>query len=156
MGLDPVTLEILANKVVAASEEMASTLQRTARTLFVKEAADYACALVGLDGRIFAFPRALGATLFVNMDAGPTIRAVPDPEPGDVIVTNDPYLSGGMATHTPDITLIAPYFHAGRIVAYGWCFIHATDVGGAVPSSIAPSPRRDLQGGAPHPAHEAG
>ena len=139
MGLDPVTLEILANKVVAASEEMASTLQRTARTLFVKEAADYACALVGLDGRIFAFPRALGATLFVNMDAGPTIRAVPDPEPGDVIVTNDPYLSGGMATHTPDITLIAPYFHAGRIVAYGWCFIHATDVGGAVPSSIAPS-----------------
>ena len=139
MQLDPVLLEILANKVVAASEEMASTLQRTARTLFVKEAADFACALVGVDGRVFAHPWASGVNLFVNLDANEAIRAVPDLEPGDVIVTNDPYLSGAMVTHTPDITVIEPYFHKGRIVAYGWCFIHSTDVGGSVPSSIAPS-----------------
>ena len=43
---------------------MASALQRTARTLFVKEAADYARALVGLHGCIFAHPRASGVTLF--------------------------------------------------------------------------------------------
>ena len=139
MKLDPVLLEILANKFVAATEEMASALQRTARTLFVKEAADYACALLGLDGRVVAHPRAMGVTILINLDAGAAIRAVPDLEPGDVIVTNDPYATEGMVSHTPDITLIAPYFHDGRIVAYGWCFIHSTDVGGAVPSSIAPS-----------------
>ena len=49
MKLDPVLLEILATKVVAATEEMANALQRTARTLFDKEAADYACALLGVD-----------------------------------------------------------------------------------------------------------
>jgi N-methylhydantoinase B len=147
MKLGPVQLEILANKVVAASEMMASALQRTARTLFVKEAADYACALVGLHGRIFAHPRASGVTLFVNLDATTTLAAVPDLDPGDVIVTNDAYLSGGMATHSPDITVIEPYFHDGRIVAYGWCFIHSTDVGGAVPSSIAPSLHEIFQEG---------
>ena len=147
MRLGPVQLEILANKVVAASEMMASALQRTARTLFVKEAADYACALVGLHGRIFAHPRASGVTLFINLDATTTLAAVPDLEPGDVIVTNDAYLSGGMATHSPDITVIEPYFHDGRIVAYGWCFIHSTDVGGSVPSSIAPSLHEIFQEG---------
>ena len=147
MKLGPVLLEILANKVVAASEMMASALQRTARTLFVKEAADYACALVGLHGRIFAHPRASGVTLFVNLDATTTLAAIPELDPGDVIVTNDAYLSGGMATHSPDITVIEPYFHDGRIVAYGWCFIHSTDVGGAVPSSIAPSLHEIFQEG---------
>ena len=139
MKLDPITLEILANKVVAATEEMANTLQRTARTLFVKEAADYACTLMGRDGLVMAYPPASGATIFINMDANPTLRCVPDLEPGDVIVTSDPYASGGMVTHTPDITLLAPYFHDGKIVAYGFAFVHSTDVGGAVPSSIAPS-----------------
>ena len=147
MKLDPVLLEILATKVVAATEEMANALQRTARTLFVKEAADYACALLGVDGRVIAYPPALGATIFINMDAQPSIDAVPDLEPGDVIVTNDPYLSFGMVTHTPDITLIEPYFHEGSIVAYGWAFVHSTDVGGSVPSSIAPSLNEVFQEG---------
>jgi N-methylhydantoinase B len=60
MKMDPVLLEILANKLVAATEEMASALQRTARTLFVKEAADYACAILDLDGRVIAHPRPWG------------------------------------------------------------------------------------------------
>ncbi len=139
MKLDPILLEILANKFVAATEEMASALQRTARTLFVKEAADYACALLNLDGRVIAHPRAMGVTILINLDASAAIRAVPDLEPGDVILTNDPYATEGMVSHTPDLTLIQPYFHDGKIVCYGWCFIHSTDVGGSVPSSIAPS-----------------
>ncbi|MDP7666831.1 MAG: hydantoinase B/oxoprolinase family protein, partial [Rhodospirillales bacterium] len=69
MRTDPVLLEILANKSVSAAVEMATTLQRTARTIFVKEAADFACALVGVDGRVFAHPPAMGVGLFVDMDA---------------------------------------------------------------------------------------
>ncbi len=147
MKMDPVLLEILANKFVAATEEMASALQRTARTLFVKEAADYACAILDLDGRVIAHPRAMGVTILINLDASVAIAAVPDLEPGDVIVTNDPYTTEGMVSHTPDITLIEPYFHDGEIVAYGWCFIHSTDVGGTVPSSIAPSLNEIFQEG---------
>lgn len=138
MKLDPVTLEILSNKTAAVTEEMCLTLQRTGRTLYVKETADFACALVGLDGRFFAYPRTIGISGFVGLECLPTIEAVGPLEPGDVILTNDPYRSEGMSTHLPDFHLIQPYFHEGEIVAYGWCFVHCSDVGGRVPSSISP------------------
>lgn len=136
---DPITLEILSNKVNAAAEEMSFTLQRTGRTLYVKETADFATALVDLKGRFFAYPRDIGVSNFMDLDCMPTIAAVPDLQPGDVIMTNHPFLTEGMATHLPDLHMIQPYFHDGVIVAYGWCFIHCTDIGGRVPSSISPS-----------------
>ena len=147
MNLDPVTLEILGNKVAAATEEMCFTLQRTGRTLYVKETADFACALAALDGTFFAYPRSIGVSGFVALDCMPTIAAVGTLEPGDIIVTNDPYSSAGLATHLPDLHLIEPYFHEGRIVAYGWTFVHCSDVGGRVPSSISPTNREIFQEG---------
>lgn len=138
MKLDSVTLAILGNKLAAVSEEMCLTLQRTGRTLYVKETADFACALAGLDGRFFAYPRSIGVSGFVGLECLPTIAAVGPLEPGDVILTNDPYRSEGLSTHLPDLHMIEPYFHEGRIVAYGWCFVHCSDVGGRVPSSISP------------------
>ncbi|MBN8931707.1 MAG: hydantoinase B/oxoprolinase family protein, partial [Rhizobium pusense] len=147
MKLDPVTLEILNNKVAAIAEEMCLTLQRTGRTLYVKETADFACALAGLDGRFFAYPRSIGVSGFVGLDCAPSIEAVGELNPGDVILTNDPYLSQGLATHLPDLQVIAPYFHNGRIVAFGWCFVHCSDVGGRVPSSISPTNSEIFQEG---------
>jgi N-methylhydantoinase B len=139
MKTDPVLLEILSNKVTAVAEEMGITLQRTGRTLYVKETADYGTALATLDGKFFGFPVGIGVAGFVDLDCGATIRAVGDLDPGDVIITNHPYASGGLATHTPDIQLVRPYFHDGRIVAYGWSFIHSADIGGKVPSSVSPT-----------------
>lgn len=138
MKLDSVTLAILGNKLAAVSEEMCLTLQRTGRTLYVKETADFACALAGLDGRFFAYPRSIGVSGFVGLECLPAIEAVGPLQPGDVILTNDPYRSEGLATHLPDLHMIEPYFHEGRIIAYGWCFVHCSDVGGRVPSSISP------------------
>ena len=51
MKLDPVLIEIFFHKVTAIAEEMAITLQRTARTTYVKEAGDYGCALATPEGR---------------------------------------------------------------------------------------------------------
>lgn len=147
MKLDPVSIEILGNKVRAIAEEMCLTLQRTGRTLYVKETADFCCALVGLDGKFFAYPRGLGVSGFVGLDCATTIAAVGELHPGDVILTNDPYRSKGLATHLPDIQAIEPYFHEGRIVAYGWGFLHSSDVGGKVPSSISPTNRDIFQEG---------
>jgi N-methylhydantoinase B len=147
MRLDPVTLEIFSNKVAAATEEMCFALQRTGRTLYVKETADFACALAGLDGTFFAYPRSIGVSGFVALDCKPAIDAVGKLEPGDVILTNDPYRSVGLATHLPDLHLIEPYFYDGRIVAFGWAFVHCSDVGGRVPSSISPVNQEIFQEG---------
>ena len=139
MKLDPVALEILSNKVVAIAEEMYFALKRASRSIYVKEAADFDVALLDTVGDLFAHASSASMNFLIDTPFAPTIRAVPDLEPGDVIITNDPYTSGALSTHLPDIHMIRPYFHGTRIVAYGWCFIHCTDIGGAVPSSIAPS-----------------
>ena len=139
MKPDPILLEIMGTKVAAAAEQMYITLQRTSRSVYVKEAADFATAILDTKGDIFAYPTSASFNFLMDCNYASTIRAVPEVEPGDVIVTNDPYLSEAMSTHLPDVHLIRPYFHVGRVVAYGWCFAHLTDVGGAVPSSMSPA-----------------
>ncbi len=138
MKLDTVLLEILYHKVKAATEEMSITLARTARTTYVKEASDFGTALATTRGKFFAYPETLGVSGFLDLDCGVAIRAIPDLEPGDVVITNHPYDSGGLSTHMPDLQLIRPYFHGDEIVCHGWDFVHSSDIGGGVPSSISP------------------
>ena len=147
MRLDPVLLEILNNKTTAATEEMGLALQRTGRTLYVKETADFCAALATVEGHFFAYPKTIGVSGFLDLDCGPTIAAVDDLEPGDVIITNHPYQSEGLATHGPDLHLLKPYFHDGRIVCFGWSFLHSSDVGGRVPSSISPTSKQLFEEG---------
>ena len=108
MQLDPVTLEIMNNKFLSIANEMSFTLMRAGRTLYVKETADFSTALVDLDGKFFAYPDAIGVAGFVDLDCSPTIRAVGELEPGDVIFTNHPYESQGLCSHTPDLHIIVP------------------------------------------------
>ena len=139
MKLDAITLEILNQKLTALTEEMCHILQHTGRTLYVKETADFCCAVADLQGRFFAYPRGIGVSGFVGLNALTAINALSDLQPGDVILTNDPWRSRGLATHLPDLQLLEPWFVDGEIVAWGWAFLHASDVGGRVPSSISPT-----------------
>ena len=53
--------------------------------------------------------------------------------PGDVIMVNDPFMGG---THLPDITLITPIFHAGKLFALAANRAHHSDIGGMSPGSM--------------------
>lgn len=139
MQLDAVQLELLYHKLKATTEEMGIALSRTARSTYVKETQDFATALVNAQGKFFAYPAVTGVSGSVDLDCRNLIAAVPDLKPGDVLVTNHPYLAGGVASHLPDLNLFKPYFHDGKIVCYGWSFVHCSDMGGGVPSSISPA-----------------
>lgn len=147
MKLDPVTLEIMATKVAAVSEEMGHTLQRTGRTLYVKETADFGTALAARNGKFVAYPGAIGVSGFVDLDCMPTILAVGGLDEGDVVITNHAYRSAGLSTHTPDFHVIRPVHVGGQLVCYAWAFLHSSDVGGRVPSSISPSNTEVFQEG---------
>ncbi|MEM0906956.1 MAG: hydantoinase B/oxoprolinase family protein [Pseudomonadota bacterium] len=136
--LDPILLEIIGDAVRAVTEEMGLALSRTARTTYVREAADFGTALATPSGKFFAYPTALGVSGFLDLNAGPALKAVGDVVPGDVIITNHPYDSGGLSSHMPDLQLLRPYFQNGEVIACGWSFVHTADIGGMVPSSIAP------------------
>ena len=147
--MDPVRTEIMRNRFAAIAEEASNVAYRTAYTTFVKQTQDYQVALASVEGAFFAYPMKSGVTVSVCQN----VRAVVDEigiatlVPGDIILTNDPFSGDALCTHTMDIHLLRPVFRDGAIVAFAWAFIHASDIGGAVPGSIAPTSYEVFQEG---------
>ena len=136
--LDPVTTEVIGRHVLAAAEEMGVTLMRTAFSPNIKERNDFSTAIFNAKGEVGAQAE------HVPIHLGSMIGAIESlqqrfPEdtikPGDMFIANDPYNGGG--SHLPDLNLVAPVFHEGRIVAYVANIAHHADVGGMVPGSEA-------------------
>ncbi|MCO5093492.1 hydantoinase B/oxoprolinase family protein [Bosea sp. (in: a-proteobacteria)] len=138
--MDEMRAAILSNRFNAIVEEASTTLYRTAKTTFVKVVQDYQCAMATLDGEMFAYPLQSGVTSIIGAPLQKTLSMFRQEEwqEGDCVITNDPFSTEGLLTHIMDITLIRPIFVEGRLIAFGWAFVHATDVGGAVPGSISP------------------
>jgi N-methylhydantoinase B len=145
--IDPVTLEVLRHHFQAVVEDMARIMERTAYTTFVKETADFSTGLVSTGGEYVAYPWRLGASSYLGLNLGGVLRALDACEPGDIVICNDPYLSGPLCTHLPDVHVLRPLFHEGRIVAWGYAFVHSSDVGGAVPASVWPRATEVFQEG---------
>ena len=139
MASEKVLLEILNNRFTGIVEEMGYVIHRASFTVFVKETWDFDSALITPEGEIFCYPRNIGVTNMLGIDMQPAISCIDHYEPGDVIVTNDPHTTRGMATHLPDIMLFKPLFFEDKLLCFAWCFVHSSDVGGLVPGSIAPT-----------------
>ena len=136
MSQDAAGIEIFANLFKAVVDEMAWILLRSSHTTFVKETQDFAVALVTPGGEVFAYPYGSGATPIMGVPMHAGTQAFDDWEPGDVLLTTDPYSTGGMVMHLNDIYLFRPIFADGKLLCFAWAFIHCTDVGGYAPGSI--------------------
>lgn len=139
MSVDPIFLEIFKNRIQAISEEMANVVLRTGFTVFVKETADFGTFLLTPRGETFGSPVVTGVNLSLGIPGEDVIAGIGEWREGDIVITNDPYTTGGMSTHLADVFLLRPVFAEGRIIAFGCCFIHSSDVGGKVPGSITPT-----------------
>jgi len=128
---DPFTLEVIKNALAAAADEMAATVQRTARSFVVKEALDYSTALFVADGQLIAqgtcLPLHMGAMPYAILAAQGAFAG--EMRPGDIYVTNDPWDG---STHLPDVVCIKPIFLGDRLVGYAATLAHQTDIGGRV------------------------
>ena len=128
---DPVGLEIMWSRMINISEECWQTVIRTAFSLIIGEAQDFACEILDANGKqIVHSPRAMpvfNLTLPIAVNA--MIERYPPEtlEPGDVLVTNDPWLCAG---HLFDIAVAAPVFRDGSVVAFCGVVGHVTDIGG--------------------------
>ncbi|MBV9248029.1 MAG: hydantoinase B/oxoprolinase family protein, partial [Acetobacteraceae bacterium] len=136
MTQDAASIEIFANLFKAVVDEMAWILLRSSHTTFVKETQDFAVALVTPEGEVFAYPYGSGATPIMGVPMHAGTRAFDEWNPGDVLLTNDPYSTGGMVMHLNDIYLFRPIFVDDEVLCFAWAFIHCTDVGGYAPGSI--------------------
>jgi N-methylhydantoinase B len=133
---DPITVEVVRNKLEGIANEMQSTLFRSSFSPIVKEGLDASASLFTLEGETLAQAIAIPIHLATLI---PVVRAILDEFPaatminGDVYIMNDPYLGG---THLPDIALVMPIFHDGRPVAFSAAMTHHQDVGGMSPGSV--------------------
>ncbi len=130
--MNPVTLQILGNALLAIAEEMEAALVRAAFSPNITERRDCSTAVFDADGRMIVQAAAIPVHLGAMPEAVAAVRER-NPRPGEVWALNDPYRGG---THLPDITLIAPIAIDGDIVAYSVSRAHHADIGGMAPGSM--------------------
>ena len=135
---DPISLEILWGRLISVVDEAAATLVRTSFSTIVKESNDYACVLLdprgdGLANNTASIPSFI-ATLPRTMKHFLKVYPPTQWKPGDVIMTNDPWLASG---HLPDITMAMPIFYRGKLVAFAGTIAHSPDIGGSIWSADA-------------------
>ena len=134
---DPIQLEILWQSLISVVNEQARALQRAAFSPIVREAGDLANAVFDKRGRMVA-QAVTGTPGHINslaIGASNMLEEFPPEslEPGDVLVTNDPYLTAGQLL---DVTVLVPVWRAPAAggdpvpIAYFGSTIHHTDVGG--------------------------
>ena len=133
-----ILLEVLSNLLASIGQQMGYTLERTAYTVYVKFTGDFAAGILNKDGETVAVSYPSGVVSTATQVAKPFIDSIPEQDyhEGDIVLSNDPYFTGGLMTHLPDISMIKPVFHKGEIICFGWCFIHQSDIGGSIPGSI--------------------
>ncbi|MBM3407810.1 MAG: hydantoinase B/oxoprolinase family protein [Betaproteobacteria bacterium] len=131
MKLDPVSIRILWNRLISIVDEAATGLMRTAYTPSVKEYHDFCCALFDKDARMLSHSTVttagfLGIVPEVMRNFLGKFKAS-SLKPGDVIITNDPWVASG---HLIDVSVAAPIFRGDELVAYTLCIVHHLDMGG--------------------------
>src|SRR5947209_5305536 len=143
---------------------MKIVLAKTAYSPLLKVAGDYSCGIFDAAGNMVA----QGPDLPIHLGSMPDavkaiVRAFPGVCPGDVFSHNDPYNGG---SHLPDVNVVAPAFHEGRLLGFGCVRAHWPDIGSATPGSYGAvteiygeglrlPPIRLYRDGKPDPAIEA-
>ncbi len=131
-GIDPITLEVLWNRLIAVVNEQATAMMRTSFTTVVRESGDLSAgvfdprgymiaqAVTGTPGHINSMATCIHH--FLAVYPADTLR------PGDVLITNDPQKTSGQLH---DFTVISPIFDDNeRLIAYFGSTCHAIDIGG--------------------------
>jgi N-methylhydantoinase B len=131
--IDPARFEVVKNALASAAEEMKIVLAKTAYSPLLKASGDYSCGIFDAAGNMVA----QGPDLPIHLGSMPDVvrRVVamfPDVTPDDVFIQNDPYQGG---SHLPDVNVMVPAFHDGRLLGYGCVRAHWADIGSATPGS---------------------
>ena len=129
--IDAIHRQVMWDRLIAVVEEQAQTILRTAFGSVVREAGDLSAGVYDLAGRMIA-QAVTGTPGHVNTMARAVehflVRfPVETMGPGDVFVTNDPWLGTG---HLFDFVVVSPACLDGRPVALLASTCHVIDVGG--------------------------
>ncbi|MEC3978627.1 hydantoinase B/oxoprolinase family protein [Amycolatopsis sp. H20-H5] len=138
MSPDPILVGVLGNRLHSILAEQQNALVNTAFSSVVSESLDLACAVFDSRGEMIG--QSVGGTpghinaMATGMHHFVTAYPRETLEPGDVLLTNDPWQTAGQIN---DITVATPVFLRGRLVAWFASCCHAPDIGGRLVSAEA-------------------
>ncbi len=134
-SVDPITLQLVRGSLRSARLECELIIERTAMSAFIREKKDYTVSFLDREGQEI-YGETMGSDIL-----GCVWECYPREtmHPGDVYWYNDPYISKGSITHTPDMVFITPVYFEEELVAYCHSFAHFWDLGGSRPGSIGPA-----------------
>ncbi|WP_282169635.1 hydantoinase B/oxoprolinase family protein [Ruegeria atlantica] len=129
--LSPARLQVMWNRLLAVVEEQGQTLIRAAFSPIVRECGDISAGIFDAEGRMLA-QAVTGTPGHINTMAEAVMHLrghfpVQDMRPGDIYMTNDPWLASG---HLNDFLLMMPAFKNGKVVGFTSCTSHLVDLGG--------------------------
>lgn len=129
-SLDAVTAEIIRGNLISITDEMKTNLMRTAYNQIIYEAQDFTVGLFDADGETVSI--GLGLPMFVgglsdSVKAKIAYYGLDGMEPGDILLTNDPYIMGSHLNH---MIFTIPIFHDGEVIAFASSMAHWLDIGG--------------------------
>lgn len=134
-AFDPISLGIIWSRLIGITDDMWTTVLRTAVSTIIGAAQDFGCEILDAEGNSVAHSNRSMPVFNIVM---PTVtRAVLERHPaesmrpGDVFITNDPWLCAG---HLDDIAVITPVFAGDRVVAFAVTIAHTTSIGGSLTS----------------------
>jgi N-methylhydantoinase B len=140
--MDPVTIQILRNKIAALVDEMHYHFYRSGYSTIIRESRDFSCVIVDRDGRlIVAPPMFFHAPVYRHLVGrilevyGGKSGAQSQLQSGDVFVSNHPYEAG--MPHVSDMAFVAPVIVDGELIAFAGSIAHKADVGGTIPGSTS-------------------
>jgi len=124
--------QVLWDRLISIVEEQAQTIIRTAFSTTVREAGDLSAGVFDPSGRMLAqavtgtpgHVNAMAASVEYFLEKYPAKSM----QPGDVFVTNDPWLGTG---HLFDFTVVTPVFRDKNAIALFACTVHVVDIGGS-------------------------
>lgn len=128
LKVDPITIEIIQNRLTQIGREAGISLVRAAASLVVVGAKDLGFNIADHEGRTIIYsiwmPRH-GTTLRFMLQA--CRKRFTDEEicPGDMFMVNNPHDG---ALHVLDIAILAPVHFKGELVAWTGCATHHSDV----------------------------
>ncbi len=130
-ALDAIRTQVMWNRLVAVVEEQAQSILRTAFGTITREAGDLSAGVYNVEGQMIA-QAMTGTPGHVNTMATAVahfFEKYPPAtmKPGDVYITNDPWLGTG---HLFDYVMLTPVFLKTKLVAFFASTCHVIDVGG--------------------------
>jgi len=143
---DPVTLAVVEHRLESIALEMTEVMLRTAMSQILNSSRDFSTALLDGDCQLVAQGEGIPVHVSALPVAGAAVRDYfgDSIAEGDLFILNDPYFGG---SHLPDITIIRPVFHEGRLLFYAVNRAHHSDVGGGTHGGYNPRASEIFQEG---------